>query len=380
MVPLSRSVLDTPMTNEASMAHRDALPAAHHEVALSPTGDHAHARDESIDVARGITIVAIVLGHVVLGVGAAHMADSQHVEDVTRGLYLFRLSTLAYLSGLFVRRGVEKAGARGFVEQRLILFGWLYVLWSLVQGSIRVLAGSLANQPIEWTDVLRLWVPEGQLWFLPWLMSVTVIAVVARPWASRTRAAVLVAASTVLAVAVWGLEPMPIFGRGWALLLPFLLGCAMTARRHGQAFRPLAISSVLALVGGTIWLMLDLLYTVVPPTLGGENRTLEGVALGVVGCIGGTVACLAVAGLLARTPLVGLLAPIGRRSLEIYLAHIVAASGIRILLLETGVDNLAVHLVVGVTFGVLAPMALAAAAKRLGWEWVFGVPRVLKRT
>jgi fucose 4-O-acetylase-like acetyltransferase len=380
VAPLSRSVLDGATTNEDPMAHRNAPPVAHHDVPTSHASDHVHARDESIDVARGITITAIVLGHVVLGVGAAHLADSQHVEDVTRGLYLFRLSTLAYLSGLFVRRGVEKSGAREFVVRRVLLFGWLYVLWSLVQGTVKVLAGSLTNQSMNWTDVLRLWVPEGQLWFLPWLMSVTLIAVVSRPWESRTRAAVLVAASSVLAVAVWGLEPMLIFGRGWALLLPFLLGCVMTARRHARAFRPLAVTAVLATVGGAIWLILDLFYAIVPPTLGGDDRTMAGVALGVVGCIAGTVACLAWAGLLARTPIVGLLAPIGRRSLEIYLAHIVVASGTRILLLQMGVDDLRLHLVAGVLLGVTVPMALAALAKRMGWDWVFGLPRALQRS
>jgi uncharacterized membrane protein YcfT len=169
------------------MAHRDAMPEAPHGIELGPAMDHVHARDESIDVARGITIAAIVLGHVVLGVGAAHMADSQHVEDVTRGLYLFRLSTLAYLSGLFVSRGVAKLGTREFVTRRLMLFGWLYLLWSIIQVVIKVLAGSLTNAPSDWWDVLRLWRPDGQLWFLPWLMSVTLVAVLARPWESRGR-------------------------------------------------------------------------------------------------------------------------------------------------------------------------------------------------
>ena len=357
------------------MTHRDALPASHHGASSS----HDHGRDESIDVARGITIAAIVLGHVVLGIGAAHMANSQHVEDVTRGLYLFRLSTLAYLSGLFVRRGVDKAGVRGFLEQRLLLFGWLYVLWSLVQGAVKVLAGSLTNQPIAWTDVLRLWVPEGQLWFLPWLMGVTVVAVLARPWASRRRAVLSLVASSVVALAVWGLEPGLIFTRGWALLPAFLLGCALGATSHDRMFRSLVATWSWALAGGAVWLVLDLAFSVVPPTLGGDDRTVSGLVLGVVGCIAGTGACLAVSRLLARTPAVWVLAPVGRRSLEIYLAHIVAASGTRILLLEVGVDNLAVHLVLGVLVGVAAPIALAAVAARLGWRWVFGLPEGLRR-
>ena len=100
-----------------------------------------------------------------------------------RGLSLLCLPTLAYLSGLFIARGVERSGVRRFTTDRLLLLAWLYVLWSITQGSAKALAGSLTNSPGEWSDVMRLWIPEGQLWFLPWLMAVTVVAVAARPWA-----------------------------------------------------------------------------------------------------------------------------------------------------------------------------------------------------
>ena len=362
----------TPLRAPAE-ARPDAAPV------VSPVVSTVHKRDQSIDVARGITIIAIVLGHVVLGVGAAKMANAQQVEDVTRGLYLFRLSTLAYLSGLFVQRGIAKAGSKGFVTQRLLLFGWLYLLWSVVQGSVKALAGSLANEPMRWSDVLRVWVPEGQLWFLPWLMSVTLIAVVVKPWASRGRALLSLAGSGALALAVWGIEPSLILTHGWALLLPFLAGCLMTASVHARIFRSLTIAWVVALVGAVAWLGLDVGFTVVPPTLGGEDRTVSGVVLGVLACVGGTAACLAWSALLARTRASAVIGAVGRRSLEIFLAHIVVASGTRIMLLQAGVDNLAVHLVLGVLVGVLAPMALASAADRLGWGWVFGLPSVLRR-
>ncbi|RYB92380.1 acyltransferase [Nocardioides glacieisoli] len=358
------------------MSHLDAPADALTSATPAPS---THKRDQSIDVARGITITVIVLGHVALGVGAAHLADSQQVEDVTRSLYLFRLSTLAYLSGLFVQRGVMKAGAKGFVTQRLLLFGWLYLLWSVVQGTAKALAGSLTNETMHWSEVLRLWVPEGQLWFLPWLMSVTVIAVAVKPWASRTRAVLSLGGALLLALAAWGLDPELIFMRGWALLLPFLAGCAMTASGHARVFRSLAVAWGVALMGAAIWLGLDFGFTVVPPTLGGEDRTVAGVVLGTVACVAATAACLAWASLLARTRASAAFGAVGRRSLEIFLAHIVVASGTRIALLQIGVDTLAVHLVVGVALGVFVPMALAVAADRLGWQWVFGLPGPLRR-
>ena len=172
------------------MVERQAVQAAESGLRVRPEGvdSGAQTRDQAIDVARGITIIAIVMGHVVLGLTAAGLQPFDHPDGVLRGLYLLRLPTLAYLSGLFFARGVERSGVRRFTTDRLLLFAWLYVLWSITQGSAKALAGSLTNSPEEWSDVMRLWIPEGQLWFLPWLMAVTVVAGAARPWASRTRA------------------------------------------------------------------------------------------------------------------------------------------------------------------------------------------------
>ena len=100
-------------------------------------------------------------------------------------------------------------------------------------------------------------------------------------------------------------------------------------------------------------------------------------ALGLVGCAAGTTAALAVAALLVRTPLSAPVALIGRRSLEIFLAHIVVSSGTRILLQQAGVDDPWVHIVAGTTLGVVVPIAAAVVAERLQWSWVFGLPRAL---
>lgn len=347
-------------------------------VAGPPDGG-ASTRDQSIDVARGITIIAIVLGHVVLGLMAAGHSLPEQAEAVARGFYLFRLPTLAYVSGLFVLRGVERLGRRELAIRRALLFGWLYVLWSLIQGSVKALAGSRTNAPMAWGDVLRLWVPDGQLWFLPCLVSLTLVAMLIRPWVSTSRALMAVAGAGVVALAVWGLEPAWVFAGGWALLVPFLAGCAVGARTHARMFGSLVVVSCLAVGGAAIWAWVALATSAVPPTLGGDGRTPSGVALGVLGCIAGTAACLAWAGLLARTPVRAVLAPIGRRSLEVFLAHIVVASGTRILLAQAGIADLAVHLVLGVALGVLVPIALAVVAERLGWGWVFGLPSALRR-
>ncbi|NYE35774.1 fucose 4-O-acetylase-like acetyltransferase [Nocardioides cavernae] len=335
------------------------------------------ARDRSVDVARGIAIVAIVLGHVERGLASSSLLPYDTALTLDRLLYLFHLATFAYLSGLFVRRAVERDGPRAMLSRRITLFVWLYLLWTVVQGTVRVAASSVANTPVTVADVARIWVPEGQLWFLPWLIGVSVVAALTQPWRSRARGAVLLALAAVLALAVWGYDPLYAFTRGWALLLPFLIGCVVTQSGHAVAARRTTVVAVAAVVGTAVWLWVGLGTTATTPTTGGDERTVPTVALGVLGCLAGTVAALAVAALVARTPVAGVVALLGRRSLEIFLAHIVVASGTRILLDRAGVGDPWMHLVAGTTLGVAVPLLVAVVADRLRWTWVFGLPRAL---
>lgn len=336
-------------------------------------------RDQSIDVARGIAIVAIVMGHAERGLASASIMPLDTALTLDRIVYLCHLTTFAYLSGLFIAASVERSGGVPFVRRRLLLFGWLYLLWTLIQGSVRVAASSVANTPVTFADIARIWIPEGQLWFLPWLAAVTVVAAALRPWRSRVRGAALVALAAVLALAVWGYDPIYAFSRGWSLLLPFLLGCVVTHARHAVLAGRVVLMVAVATVAGGVWMWVGLTTDAVPPTTGGDLRTPATVALGVLGCTAGTLAILAISACVAKSLIAGVFSLVGRRSLEIFLAHIVVASGTRIALAQGGMTDSWVHLVAATTLGVVVPIALANVMDRLGWGWLFGLPRLLDR-
>jgi fucose 4-O-acetylase-like acetyltransferase len=342
------------------------------------TREVAESRDRSVDVARAVAIAAIVLSHVERGLAAASLLPADTAETLDRLLYLSHLSAFAYLAGLFIRRSVMRDGWQRVVVRRATLLLWLYLLWTLIQGSVRVAASSVSNTAVTVGDVARLYVPEGQLWFLPWLLAVTVVAALTQPWRSRTRGVVVLGAAGVLALAVWGYEPLYVFTRGWALLLPFLVGCVVTQARHAAVARQLLPVTAAACAGIAAWLWFGLETNAVTPTTGGEDRTVETVALGVTGCLAGTVGLLALAALLARSPAAAFLAWIGRRSLEIFLAHIVVTAGTRVALVQLDVTDPWVHVLAGTVLGLLVPVGLAVAAERFRWYWLFALPRRLR--
>lgn len=333
-------------------------------------------REHSIDIAKGIAILAIVLGHVLRGLSASGIIDGSSTLFVQadRVLYMGHLVVFAFLSGLFVSGGVGKRGAMGYLRPRLALFLYLYVLWQVLQVGVKFATGTLVNSPVNLSDMLRLWRPEGQLWYLPFLILVTICAVLAKPW---QRPWALVPAA-IISVAAWGFDGATVGTQGLALLLPFFVGATLGARRllsFTQAVRPVVLVSVL--MGSVASFVMILTMTpAIPPTVNDE-RTATTIGWGIIASAVVLMAALSAARILALLANFGWLAFIGQRSMEIFLAHIIAASGTRIVLGMAGVEDVAVHIVVGTLAGVLLPLALWAILQRMHFPWLFRAPTIV---
>ena len=108
-------------------------------------------RNQSIDIAKALAICGIVLGHVMRGLSAAAIADPLQgwYEEVDTGLYLVHLSVFFFVSALFLRRGVDREGSSTYLKRRIALLAWLFLAWTLIQGTIQLLSARLVNTPIE---------------------------------------------------------------------------------------------------------------------------------------------------------------------------------------------------------------------------------------
>jgi hypothetical protein len=95
----------------------------------------------------------------------------------------------------------------------------------------------------------------------------------------------------------------------------------------------------------------------------------------------GIVTVLAVSVLVSRwTAAATPLASIGRRTLPIYVAHVIVVAGARVALQQLGIGRALVHLVVMVTLGVLVPITAAHFAARRPWaQWLFDLPGSVRR-
>lgn len=336
-------------------------------------------REQTIDVAKGIAIIAIVLGHVLRGLDAAGIISEPDIVD--RMLYMFHLSVFAFLSALFVRGSATRAGYGSYVRVRTATFLYLYVVWMLLQGSVKLITASLVNTPSSLADVLSIWIPDGQLWFLPWIALMTVVVVLIRPWERGTRMWCGLGAAAVVSLVAWGLNGDVAFTQGLGLTAFYFLGAAVGAPRVLRLFRSagVAVSLAIAVAASGLMVVLVLFTTATPPTSDGDGRTVVTVVLGVVASTAGLLAVLAWARVVSGAA-TGWLAFLGKRSLEIFLAHIIAAAGTRIGLTLIGVDNPSAQILVGLVAGVGLPLVMWAVLRRLRFPWLFSAPSFLTRT
>lgn len=334
-------------------------------------------RDRSIDVAKGIAIILIVAGHVWRGLAGARIVDgrSNLFEEVDTALYAVHLPVFALLAGLFVHRGVERRGAGPYLARRALDLAWLYVLWTVIQGGVRLLTSTVTNHPTDLGGFVRsFWIKDSQLWFLPFVVVVTALAVAVRPWQSQVRAALTSAATVIVAVLCWGRE-LPWIGLAGVQLLPFFwAGVLLTADGFPRVWRrvpwvTVALTTLLA-TGAALWVS-DPATT----TYARGPITVSSVAAGVVAAVAGTALVLSVTVGISGHRLSAALAGVGERSLEIFLAHIVATAGTRVALVAAGVHDLVPHLLLGLLAGLVFPIGLWWLGERLGIKGLFARPR-----
>ena len=140
-----------------------------------PTARASGGHSDWVDHAKAIGVVLVVYGHVARGVfnaGVAFPPDLFRLSDSV--LYTFHMPLFFFLSGLFFQPSLRRHGPAGMIGSKIGTLLWPYLVWSLLQGAIEVLLSSHTNHPITWHEVLALWDPRAQFWFLMALFIVFV--------------------------------------------------------------------------------------------------------------------------------------------------------------------------------------------------------------
>ena len=326
-------------------------------------------RDDFEDCARGIGIVLVVYGHVLLGLMNADLVPAHHwLISSASAIYTFHMPLFFMLSGLHVERGLRR-GRESFLSSKLRTIVYPYVLWSVIQGLVQWAMSANANHRFYLSDMMDIvWNPIGQFWFLYALFLCQLFVCLATTQRLRLVLFTIVAYALGIAfeanILTIALKYFLFFAAGILLagnLRAIVVRCA-TPRGVAITFVGLCAAVYLAHgVGNTgiDWAL--------PETALGL-RALPAAVLGIL------LVC-EIAMLASQSGERGVLRVLGIVSMPIYLVHILAGSGARIVLLHFHVDNLYLQLCVGVVCGIVFPLALYFVVARMRLEKYLGFPK-----
>jgi len=359
------------------------------DVAAPATGIKAKpagvkARIDWLDAARGVGILLVIVGHALGGI-----IDSPLGSDLTSFryaffvIYSFHMPLFFILAGLLVSHRLAN-NPRGFAESLLIDLVWPYFLWSVIQFTVISMLGSLVNRPLgqSWHVILTLpWHVMGQFWFLYALFLLHGFALLALrrigPNAfllvclSLKPLALLVPLPEVLKIAA---NHAPWYGIGVFLAAPGLAALVVKRSTLVRAVLLPVTAAVLlaaALAAAATFDPGIAIATAPAPKIASLAWNVAVFPAAICGS-------LAVVGLASLFPggLIHMFAYLGRRTMPIFILHIMGIAGTRILLVTIlKVDDPTIVLFAAISVGLVGPLIAFAIVARFGWSRALGLGR-----
>ena len=185
-----------------------------------------------IDIARGLGIILVVLGHAFPDAALEGGVQPSFGKYIFNCIYSFHMPLFVFLAGFVTHKLYKKTAEKTMrIKQRALRLLLPYVVWSLIYIPFRILLSSISSTPF---DLTRLWCvligesPYSGLWFLYALFLIDAIRTIC--CSTENSDVVLLALGAVFLVAgKLYVFPEPI---NWIFYCTFYYACGIIARRY----------------------------------------------------------------------------------------------------------------------------------------------------
>jgi fucose 4-O-acetylase-like acetyltransferase len=303
--------------------------------------------------------------HVMRGLYGASLTDWQSSALGHTFEYSFRMALFFMLSGLFFAKGVKKYAPFGFFIKRCKTILYPYIIWSLIQTGVEIAMSRYANGEKQLSDIYTcLIVPQAQFWFMFSLFFINIVNILLYKISNKRWLTVSMSVGVL-----YFLFPvdLSVFSNTFKYLIFFNAGIYMSdILLNGKGVK--ILSEWKCLVG------------IIPAFIVVEHFHFAGLHrfpwFSLIAALTGALLILSLSGRFAGKRFARGFVSLGSCSMEIYILHILAAAGTRIVLNNfLNVQNTLTHIIAGTFCGVLIPFAIAVLFRNRKWfQVLFRLP------
>lgn len=304
--------------------------------------------------ARGFGILLVVAGHVLRGLNNANLFSGSAFTNIDYVLYTFHMPLFFFLSGIFFLRSLKKRGLKSFLLNKVNLLLYLYIIWSIIQLIVQVLLNKYINGHADFKDFMQiLYLPKGQMWFLYVLLLIFIINAFIFSKVSEGYKFLILTISIIVGIylRVITIEDYYVIDKLSANFLFFQLGIMWSTLSFKSSLN--SVNYFLAVIAMALVFTAVTYFNINNNRLDYDNQ--------IIAAIVGILLISLISQVIKLKTLYGL----GKFSLQIYLAHILFASGARIFLHKfLNVTDIYLHILAGITFGVFGPLVLVRISEK----------------
>jgi fucose 4-O-acetylase-like acetyltransferase len=326
----------------------------------------AKGRTTWVDTARGIGIILVVYGHVIRGLeNGGILTGSTLFRFQDDAIYSFHMPLFFFLSGMFFLGSYRKQGLDLFATKAAVIV-YPYFVWSIIQVGIKIGLAGYANSPVGYKSLVSIfWLPVEQFWFLYSLFLITTVHLVFFVITDRLPLLQKYRLQLILSLALLLYFARPLFPGIFQIqtvatyMIYFSLGLGFSA------FHP-------AYPGGRPVLAIPFCFLFLCYLIHFEHYWPgDSVFLQLMLAVSGLGSVLVLSPCAGKR-ITAILSFLGRYSMEIFCIHIIAGSGIRILLLHLlQISNPAVHLAAGFIGSLLLPVVFVRLLSKFAMDRFF---------